>query len=345
MVSDERQSRSRAARVLALAAVWVLAALPATAQAHGPVAPYATSYLAKVAAAPADIQAKVEDGDQRMWLDARAVPLLVVFDYRGAPYLRFTTDGVAVNRGSAMFYLNQTPAQTPPRGLNPAAAPRWEHVTGAREYSWHDGRLHALATVALQPGTSFVGTWRIPISIDGRRTAISGGLWHATDPSIVWFWPIVVLLACALAAARVRSRRLDVPVSRVLALAALVATGTLAAGAELYGRPHVVAGQLVVLGLVLAFVAYGLIRVLLGRAGSFHLFVISFVALWAGGALVTVLLNGYVLMVVSGFVARAAVVLALGCGGGLFLVLLARMDRTEDAPSNAIDAVTEPAVR
>jgi hypothetical protein len=101
----------------------------------------------------------------------------------------------------------------------------------------------------------------------------------------------------------------------------------------------------VILGLVLAFVAYGLARVLLGRAGGFHLFVISFVTLWAGGALVTVLLNGFVLMAIPAFVARTAVVVALGCGGGLFLALLARMDRVEDSPAPAPDGVREPAVR
>ena len=140
-------------------------------------------------------------------------------------------------------------------------------------------------------------------------------------------------------------RRLDAVASAVLAVAALAATATIALGSQLYGRPHVVAGQLVVLGLVLAFVVYGLVRVLLRRAGGVHLFVISFVALWAGGTLVTVLLNGFVLMAIPAFLARAAVVVALGCGGGLFLALLARMDRTEDDPASAPDGVAEAVVR
>ena len=343
MLSDGRQSRSRVLAVLA--AILILGALPAAARAHGPLAPYASAYLARVGTAPAGIDAKVVDGDQSMWLRAPAADTVLVFDYRGAPYLRFSTAGVAVNHSSPMFYLNQNPAQTPPPGLGPATPPRWQRVTSAHEYTWHDGRLHALATVALQPGTPFVGTWRIPIAVNGSRTAISGGLRHADNPSIVWFWPIVVLLACSLAAARVRRRRLESVTSTILALAALAATATIALGSQLYGRPHVVAGQLVVLGLVLAFVAYGLVRLLLGRAGGFHLFVISFVALWAGGALVTVLLNGFVLMAIPAFVARTAVVVALGCGGGLFLALLARMDRSEDAPAEAPDSVPETSVR
>jgi hypothetical protein len=343
VLSDGRQCRSPVLAVLA--AVLSFAVLPSAAQAHGPIAPYASAYLARVGTLPAGIEAKVIDGDQGMWLRAPAASTVVVFDYRGAPYLRFSAAGVAVNHDSAMFYLNQNPAQTPPAGLGPATAPRWQQVTSAHEYKWHDGRLHALATVALRPGASFVGTWRIPIAVDGRRTAVSGGLWHADSPSIVWFWPIVVLLACALAVARVHRRRLEATTSAILAVAALIATATIALGAELYGRPHVVAGQLVILGLVLAFVAYGLIRVLSGRAGGFDLFVISFVALWAGGALVTVLLNGFVLMAIPAFLARTAVVVALGCGGGLFLGLLARMDRGEDAQAAAPDGVAGVAVR
>lgn len=39
-----------------------------------------------------------------------------------------------------------------------------------------------------------MGRWKVPIVLDGRRSALSGGLWHANPPSIVWFWPIVVLV-------------------------------------------------------------------------------------------------------------------------------------------------------
>ena len=54
------------------------------------------------------------------------------------------------------------------------------------------------------------------------------------------------------------------------------------------------------------------------------------------------ILNGFVLMAVPAFVARAAVVLALGCGGGLFVMLLARMDRSDEAPSRPATAWPRP---
>ena len=141
----------------------------------------------------------------------------VVLDYRGAPYLRFTRAGILVNNNSAMDYLNQTPvAETPPANINASTHPDWRPVSSSHEYNWHDGRLHALATIALAPGAKYVGNWSIPILIDGRRTAISGGAWHADRPSIIWFWPIVVLPACMMPATRIRRSTLDARLARAL---------------------------------------------------------------------------------------------------------------------------------
>lgn len=132
------------------------------AAAHGPVAPIASSYLARVNFVPAAIRAKVVDGDQRMWLQVRRGVTVLVLDYRGAPYLRFTSSGVAVNSNSEMYYLNETPvALTPPANLAPSTPARWHPVSDGTSYSWHDGRLHALASVALAPGATFVGRWRV----------------------------------------------------------------------------------------------------------------------------------------------------------------------------------------
>jgi hypothetical protein len=149
---------------------------------------------------------------------------------------------VAVNHNSAMYYLNQTPfAQTPPANLTARAPPSWHGVSGGHAYEWHDGRLHALASVALVPGVSFVGRWAVPFRADGRLAAIDGGLWHTENQSIVWFWPIVVLLACVLAARRVRRRRLDVLVARLLAVVGLIAVAVagLGLGLQLHGRPTI----------------------------------------------------------------------------------------------------------
>jgi len=315
-----------------VASVLALLALPATAAAHGPVDPPASKYLAKVSHVPAGLDAKVVDGDLRMWLRVAPGPTVVVLDYRGAPYLRFSSSGVEVNEASAMYYLNQVPAQTPPADLGPRTAPTWDRVSSGHAYGWHDGRLGALALTALAPGTRYVGRWTVPLRVNGRATAIEGSLFYAPDPPIVWFWPIVVAVACVLAALRLRRAEVDLRVARVLAVVALVAFGLAGVGQELHGRPSVSVGQLIVLALVLAFTAWGLRRIVLRRHGWFTFFIIAAAAIWEGASLITVLLDGFVLLALPAFIARVAVVTCLAAGVALLAPVFAMAERPEHRP-------------
>jgi hypothetical protein len=332
-----RKSRAGLARrswlAVLLALVVALAAFPASAAAHGPVAPVASSYFAKPLMVPAGLEAKVIDGDLRMWLRVPPQDTVVVLDYRGAPYVRFSPDGVAVNHNSAMYYLNQTPfAQTPPATLTARTPPSWHRVSGGHAYEWHDGRLHALATVALTPGVAFVGRWNVPLRIDGRLTAINGGLWHADHPPLVWFWPIVVVFACALAAWRVRRGRVDELVARGLANVALIGVVIAGLGLELHGRPGVSILQMVELAAILVFVAWGVWRALLHRPGYFSCFLIGVGAIWAGGVLIPTLLDGFVLIALPAFLARVVTVVCLGCGAALLLLVFRMAERAELGP-------------
>ena len=336
------RSRARILVLAAFAAVIALTAFPSAAGAHGPVAPVASSYLARVGAVPPGLEAKVIDGDQRMWLRVPASKTVVVLDYRGAPYLRFSPAGVEVNQNSAMYYLNQTPvAETPPPTLTAATPPSWHRVSGGHDYGWHDGRLHALATVALSPGAAFVGRWSVPLVVDGRLSPISGGLWHADNPSIVWFWPIVVVLLCVLAAWRVRRPALDAAVSRLVAVAILMATAAAALGRGLHGRPTLGVLQLIELVVVLAFVAWGLYRVLLQRPGYFSYFVVAFVGLWEGVVLIPTLVHGFVLIALPASVARACAVLCLGGGVGLLVLAFRLSDQLQGRRARSRGEVDE----
>jgi hypothetical protein len=304
-----------------LGALLACAAWPGAAAAHGPVAPLASDFQARIAGAPAGLEAKVVDGDQRMWLRAPADATVVVLDYRGAPYLRFSPAGVAVNESSEMYYLNQTPvAETPPAGLTRTTPPRWHQVTAGHAYGWHDGRLHALATVALSPGASYVGRWVVPLRVGNRAGAVTGTLWHAGAPSIVWLWPIAVALLCLLAARRLRRAELDARLARALALVVLAAIATASIGRQLHGRPGISAFSVVELVVILALVAWALERVVRGRAGFLLYFVIAFVAIWEGITLLPTLFDGFVFMAVPAFVARTMTVLCLAGGGGLVLL-------------------------
>jgi hypothetical protein len=275
----------------------------------------------------------VVDGDLRMWLEVPPRQTIVVLDYRGAPYLRFTPEGVQVNQNSAMFYLNMTPvAQTPPANLSAHTAPRWVHVSGAHAYEWHDGRLHALASVALAPGQSYVGRWTIPLLVDGRPRLLAGGVWHAAAPSVVWFWPVVVMLACLLAALRLRDPGLDARIAAALAGSALVVITIIGAGRGLHGRPAVTPFQLVELAAILAFAVWAVVRLLSRRTGYFTYFLIAFLALLEGAEAFTTLVYGFVLIPLPGFVARAATVLCLGSGAGLMLLVFRLAGRSETPP-------------
>ena len=316
-------------RTIAIALV-ATGLFPASAQAHGPVAPVALDYLARVSSLPRGLEAKAVDGDQRLWLRVPASESVLVLDYRGAPYLRFSGSGVEVNHNSAMYYLNITPfAETPPASLGPSTPPSWHQVSGGHTYEWHDGRLHALATVALRPGASFIGRWTVPIVIDGRRAVISGGLWHRDGPSIVWFWPIAVLLLCVLAAWRVRRPVVDQLTARALALGALAAITAAGLGRGLHGRPGVAVLQLIELGLTIAFVTWAGLRVMLRRPGFFSYLLIAIVALYEGLELIPTLVNGFVLIALPAFVARAATVVAVGAGVGLLLMVFRLSDQRE----------------
>jgi hypothetical protein len=314
-------SRTATVALAILAMLVVGFALPSGAAAHGPVDPSATSYLAAATSLPGGVEAKVIDGDQRMWIRVEPARSVVVLDYRGVPYLRFSRSGVAVNLNSAMYYLNQVPAQLPPSGLGASTSPRWSMVSAGHEYGWHDGRLHALAATALAPGTTYVGRWTIPLLVDGGRTVIAGGLRYAPNPPLVWFWPIIVAFACVFAGLRLRRGRLDLRLARGLSVGALISVAVLATGQGLHGRPSVSVGQLVGLAIVLVFVGWALARLASDRHGWFGYFSIAGVAIWQGTSVLTVLTRGFVLLAVPATVARVATVLALACGVSLLPIV------------------------
>jgi hypothetical protein len=308
----------------ALVALTAALVIPTSAAAHGPVDPAASRYEAHVSTLPPGTQAQVIDGDQRLWLKVDPGPTVVVLDYTGAPYLRFSRGGIDVNQNSAMYYLNQVPPQTPPTHLRRGTPVRWSRVSGGHAYGWHDGRLHALASVALTPGATYVGRWTIPLQVDGASAAIAGGLWHAGDPSPVWFWPILVVLACVAATVRLNRPELDLRLARGLALVALLAFMAVAAGQQLHGRPAVSVGQVVMLAAEVAFALWALRRLGLRRHGWLTFFLVAVAAIWEGASSITVLLDGFVLLALPGFLARTAVVACLAAGIGL-LPLVFRM--------------------
>ncbi|MBV9311321.1 MAG: hypothetical protein JOZ73_10840 [Solirubrobacterales bacterium] len=303
-----------------LALMLAIFVAPAGAQAHGPVAPVASSYLAKPSAVPAGLRAKVIDGDQLMWLAVAPNKTVVVLDPRGAPYLRFSRTGVEVNHNSMLYLLNQTPAQTPPTTLGRSTPPRWQHASDAHAYTWHEGRLHALASVAHLTGAAYLGRWSIPLQIDGRATGIGGSVFYAQSPSVVWFWPIAVVVLCLLAALRLDQRSLDLRLARALSLVALLAIVLAGAARALHGRPSVSALGLAGFAITLVFAGWALHQVTTREPGYFSCFAIAFVAAWEGAALIPTLLDGFTLLALPAWLARTATVVCLATATALLLL-------------------------
>ena len=177
----------------------------------------------------------------------------------GRPVPALLRAGVPVNQASEMYYPNQVPAEAPPAGHRVPARRRCGfRSSSGHSYEWHDGRLHALAATALSPGRRLPRPVADPAAGRRRPAAITGGLYYAPSPSIVWFWPIIVCLACVLAAAAAaprRARRARRPGAggrwrwRPLRWPAPVSSS--------HGRPSVSLGQEITLAVALAFVAWG----------------------------------------------------------------------------------------
>ena len=308
------------------------------------MAPIATSYLAQIGSVPAGLRAQMIDGDQRLMLTVPARLSVIVLDNRGAPYLRFSAAGVAVNHRSALYFENQTPvALAPPPGLTSASPPQWVPVSHAHSYQWHEGRLHALASVALRPGAPVVGDWSVPLRVSGRATSISGIVLHRPRPPLVWFWPVVVLLACLPALWRLRDDTLDGRITAALLWMSLAAVAAAAAALELHGRPGITAYQLVKLGVAWALCAWTAGRLIRGRLGAWATFLVGTAAVWAGVQLIPVLRDGFVLAALPDTVTRIDAVLCLAGGIALIVAFVRTVERGSraDRVADAAQAETE----
>jgi hypothetical protein len=316
-------------RLLAPAiAAFVLTLLaPAAAQAHGPVDPSGSTYLARIAHVPAGLQAKAIDGDLRLWMRASPSLNVYVIDYRGAPYLHFERDGVWVNENSSMYFLNQIPPVTPSTDLGPDIRPDWHRVTTGHTYVWHDGRLHAGATQARLPGARFAGDWSVPLRIDGTTAAIRGGLYYAPPPSPVWFWPVAVVLGCVLAGVRLRRPELDLRLARVSGGIALAGFVVASIGHQLHGRPGVSSGNELALAVELVAAAAAGWWLYARDPHWLVLAAIAALTLWQGVSQIAALEDGWVLLALPALLGRVAVAGCLAGGAGLIPIVLAGAER------------------
>ncbi|HLX33462.1 MAG TPA: hypothetical protein VKR79_11980 [Gaiellaceae bacterium] len=309
---------------LALATVLLAAGLlPATASAHvGRTPPAATDYLARISYLPPGLTARIVDGDQAMWMRAEPSLTVMVTGLRGEPYLRFSPAGVAVNTHSATWFLNRVRPEVIPQGITSSTPPQWQQLTSLHWWTWHEGRLHTPALSAHPSGNTYLGRWVVPLVVDGRGTAISGGLWQSAPASLLWFWPLLLVAACIPALLKVREARLETQVGVGLAVLALVASTTARLGRELYGRPTISSWQLALVG-VTCLVALGLALLYSRREWRPVAGILVGIAAAAQGLeLVSTLRDGWVLAAIPAWLERSATGLSLASGVALVLVSL-----------------------
>ncbi len=316
--------RRTALLIMALTAGYGLAA-PAAALADGPVDPIATNYEARVSHVPPGVQAKVIDGYLQLWLKVDPSETVEVLDQVGAPWLLFNSHGVYVNHNSLLYYISQTPVEAiPPAKITAKTAPHWVRVSSGHEWKWRDGRLQAFARQTLAAGQRYAGPWSIAMTVDGSATKVSGALYYQPRPSIVWFWPVAVILLCVIAAWRLGSNALDRRLVTGLTQALLAALIVVAVARLLHGRPSVSPVQITELLVAGAAIIAGAVTFARGRFPAAIPLIVAFVALWAGLTFLPILTHQDAQLILPAWLTRAATALLLGGGVSLVLVGMRR---------------------
>jgi hypothetical protein len=200
-----------------VAAAMLVAAAGASAHAGNPSM---RSTVQAVTPATEGVTVAVVNYDDRLELTNTSASTVVVGDYDGHPYARLLPDGtVQVNRNSPAFYLNddrygqtQVPKDLP-------AEPKWSVVDRTGRFQWHDHRMHWMSRstppqVTDKDKRTHIFDWKVPLTVDGRRGAISGSLTWVPLPGgsapmgLIWS-SAAVLVVLALVMLMIRRRRMD----------------------------------------------------------------------------------------------------------------------------------------
>jgi hypothetical protein len=302
--------------------VAVGALLPAApASAHGGDTPSSTSFRTVVGgvtpAVPGLSVTAVEAG-ARLELTNDTGRAIEILGYAGEPYLEVRPAGTYENVHSPAAYLNRTLAgdSAVPAEADPAAPPQWRRISGSRTVRWHDQRTHWLGdglppAARADPGHAHhLRDWVVPVRQEATSFEIRGTLDYLPPPTAWLWWAGVVLVA--LAAFRVNA-------VGVVAGAGLIAYGVL---------------QTVDASAPAVVFAAGLIGVLswFGRRSPFVIALAGVVLAIFGGLIDTGVFSAAVVPIVGpSWIARAAVMLAIGAGLGMAASGVVRLRKVSGA--------------
>jgi hypothetical protein len=150
---------------------------------------------------------------------------VMVTGYQNEPYMHITTTGdVFVNDGSQTTLINGNRyGNVDMSSFVESATPIWRKIATNGTAMWHDHRVHWMSPKRPAPidtmGT--VVAWKVPISVDGVATTVSGTLFLREKASVLWWIIGFAALLCAVTLS-VRRRKDFFTLTFVMSLAGVV---------------------------------------------------------------------------------------------------------------------------
>ena len=160
-------------------------------------------------AVPGGVKIEIVGGDSFVRLTAIGVRAEVP-GIENEPYIRINEDGlVEINDASmaAVFNGDRYGGMDTSR-MKPSPVPKWRTISVEGIAMWHDHRIHWMSPTE-PPTIDDKGTiqpWKIPLTIAGKETVVSGTLYLRDQASIAWWFLIIPTAAIAVFLSLVRRR-------------------------------------------------------------------------------------------------------------------------------------------
>ena len=229
MTTTPRRGAAALVVVLLGAALSALAVLSTASPAGAhtgtlPDANYYTSTITSVTPTVSGLDFSLVKNGESITLTNHTGQTVIVLGYTGEDYLRITPTGVDENVNSLSSFLNGSLIisglpQENGQGSGPKP-PEWKHVSNQPSYTWHDHRMHWMATqrppvVAANPRVPHtVFDWSMDLTVGSEPVVVKGTLrWIGAPPvsgktlALIVTIGTVALAAGGLIAVRVGMRR------------------------------------------------------------------------------------------------------------------------------------------